>query len=600
MDTGRFLLAIVLMIAVVVVTNLLFRPAAPPLEQVVTDTLTVQPSGNQQPGAPPGVAPQPPGAPAPAPGGFQASVPTGFPVDTVFATSPLYRLGFETAGASLVSAEILGYESFTRAGPVQLVQPDVGPLVGYTLQLPGQAVSFDTLHFTAETGGRAAAAGDTLRFSHIDPGTGRRIELWYALDPETYVINTWGTVPQAPPGTTLDIRLGPTLRSNERNLAEDERALAYVVNSRRDGIYSNALNSVRAPRVEEGPLAWVAIKNKYFLVAALSSFDDPARQFGGALVSEYPLAHAATVTARLPLDAEGRFAFRLYVGPQEYDRLVAVGGDLQDVNPYGWRVLRPIIRPLAHLITWALVGIHRILGIGYGWVLILFGILIRVVLWPLNARAMRSQLKNMELQPRMKEIQEKYRSEPERLQKEMLRLYKEEGFNPLGGCLPMLIPFPVLITLFFVFQATIEFRGVPFLWFPDLSQPDPLYILPILLGASMFLMQWLSMRSMPAQNPQMKMMLWFMPGLMVIIFLRLASGLNLYYLSMNIASIPQQLQLTRERKRMQARLPVTSPPTGGGDSASGGAGSAPRQRPARPASGQGSAGGARRRRSHDA
>src|SRR5690606_31441000 len=113
------------------------------------------------------------------------------------------------------------------------------------------------------------------------------------------------------------------------------------------------------------------------------------------------------------------------------------------------------------------------------WVLVLFGVLIRILLWPLNARAMRSQLKNMELQPRLKEIQDKYKNDPQRLQQVMLRLYKEEGFNPFGGCLPLLIPFPVLITLFFVFQATIEFRGVSFLWLPDLSRPDPYYILPI-------------------------------------------------------------------------------------------------------------------------
>jgi YidC/Oxa1 family membrane protein insertase len=161
----------------------------------------------------------------------------------------------------------------------------------------------------------------------------------------------------------------------------------------------------------------------------------------------------------------------------------------------------------------------------------------------------------MEMQPRLKEIQTKYKSEPERLQKEMLRLYKEEGFNPMGGCLPMLIPFPVLIALFFVFQSTIEFRGVDFLWLPDLSQADPLYVLPVLLGLSMFALQFLSMRATKDPNPQMKMMMYFMPIFMTVIFLRFASGLNLYYASMNLASVPQQLQIMRERKRFQERKP---------------------------------------------
>jgi YidC/Oxa1 family membrane protein insertase len=134
----------------------------------------------------------------------------------------------------------------------------------------------------------------------------------------------------------------------------------------------------------------------------------------------------------------------------------------------------------------------------------------------------------------------------------MLRLYKEEGFNPMGGCLPMLIPLPILITLFFVLQSTIAFRGVPFLWLPDLSRADPLYILPVLLGVSMFLMQWLSMRSMPDKNPQMKYMMYAMPPDMTFIFLNFASGLNLYYTAMNFASIPQQVLISRERKRYHA------------------------------------------------
>ena len=103
---------------------------------------------------------------------------------------------------------------------------------------------------------------------------------------------------------------------------------------------------------------------------------------------------------------------------------------------------------------------------------------------------------------------------------------------------------------------TIELRGVPFLWMPDLSAPDPLYLLPIFLGASMFLMQWFSMRSLDTVNPQMKMMMWIMPGMMVFIFLNLASGLNLYYATANIATIPQQIWINNERKKMKAQGPI--------------------------------------------
>jgi YidC/Oxa1 family membrane protein insertase len=185
---------------------------------------------------------------------------------------------------------------------------------------------------------------------------------------------------------------------------------------------------------------------------------------------------------------------------------------------------------------------------------IAFTVVVRLMTYPLVVRQLRQMRKLQSLQPKMKEIQEKYKNDPQKLQKEMMRLYKEEGFNPLAGCLPLLIPFPVLITLFFVFQSTIEFRGVPFMWLPDLSQPDPYYLLPLMLGVSMFGLQWLGLRATPTPNPQMKILMWILPVFMVVIFANLASGLNLYYTATNLATIPQQLQLSRERRRAQLKL----------------------------------------------
>jgi YidC/Oxa1 family membrane protein insertase len=309
------------------------------------------------------------------------------------------------------------------------------------------------------------------------------------------------------------------------------------------------LNKVGPERIENGPLLWFALKNKYFVAAVLQA-GPGAMPFSSMIARDAPGDFAANLTGTLLPAPDGQFAYMLYLGPQESKRLGAIG--LQHVNPYGWRPFRPTLGPLGDGITWLLVRMHEGLSLGYGWVLILFGVLIRIAMWPLNAKAMRSQLKNMEIQPRLKEIQTRYKNEPDKLQKEMLRLYKEEGFNPVGGCVPMLIPFPLLITLFFVFQSTIEFRGVEFLWLPDLSRADPLFILPVLLGASMFLLQWISMRSATEIQPQMKFMMYFMPVFMVIIFLNFASGLNLYYASMNVASLPQQLQIMRERKRHAA------------------------------------------------
>jgi YidC/Oxa1 family membrane protein insertase len=550
-DTGRFLLAIVLMIAVMVVTNLLFPPVRRPVEQpVVPDTLVAAPDRalpdvevpTLVPGDPPELVPEPPPLAAAA-------------ADTIVVASDLYRYGFSSRGAALVTAELLRYESQSQPGqPVNLAADDARGFLSHRLRLGsgGQVLDLATATFRAEpAGGLRLDAADgpaLLRMVHEDP-RGFRVEIDYTFTPDNYIIGVRGRL-MGVEGVTpqLLIDMGPTLPIHEANPAEDERALAYVVNHERTGINSVRLRSVRGERIEEGPLYWAAFKNKYFVAAALRA-GVGAMPFGGVIAREATGEHSVDLSATLPPSPDGEFSYRLYVGPQEAERLTDIGDRFQDVNPYGWRVFRPVLRPLGHAISWLLVRMHTVLDIGYGWVLVLFGVLVRVLLWPLNAKAMRSQLKNMEIQPRLKEIQTKYKNNPEQLQKEMLKLYKEEGFNPLGGCLPLLIPFPLLIALFFVFQSTIAFRGVPFLWLPDLSRADPLYVLPVLLGASMFLLQWISMRTATEVPPQMKFMMYFMPLFMVIIFLNLASGLNLYYASMNFASLPQQLQIMRERKR---------------------------------------------------
>ena len=165
---------------------------------------------------------------------------------------------------------------------------------------------------------------------------------------------------------------------------------------------------------------------------------------------------------------------------------------------------------------------------------------------------MRANMQLQAVQPLMKDIQERHKNDPQKLQQEMFKLYKEYNVNPLGGCWPMLLPMPVLFALFFVFQNTIELRGASFLWLPDLSRPDPLYIIPVIMGASMCGLSKVGQVGMEP-NPQMKMMLYIMPVMMTFLFLNFASGLNLYYAVSNIASIPQQWMLARERLRRTRR-----------------------------------------------
>ena len=199
--------------------------------------------------------------------------------------------------------------------------------------------------------------------------------------------------------------------------------------------------------------------------------------------------------------------------------------------------------------------INEHLNKNWGWDIVLITLLINIIILPLRIKTMQSGLKMQRIQPELQEIQGKFKSDPQRQQAEIMRVYKDHGMSPFSafsGCLPMLIPMPVLFALFFVFQNTIEFRGVPFLWLHDISMHDPLYALPLLMGASAFALSWIGMRNSPP-NPQAKMMSYIFPVMMTFIFLNQAAGLNLYYAVQNLAALPQQWLIANERARSQKK-----------------------------------------------
>jgi YidC/Oxa1 family membrane protein insertase len=316
--------------------------------------------------------------------------------------------------------------------------------------------------------------------------------------------------------------------------------------------------------VEEGPLEWVAIRNKYFVVAVMNP--DSATQFTSFTMKRGPAradgrpTGAATATLPMP---NGTARLDFYTGPQSWKTLRAVGHDLSNVNPYaGWAWLRPIVEPFATIVMRMLLGMKALVGLSYGWVLVIFGILIRLAMWPLQQTALRTSLKMQTIQPELQALQKRYASDPEAQRTAMMKLYADHGmspFSPLMGCLPMLIPMPILMALYFVFQNTIEFRGVPFLWLPDISLKDPFYIIPIVMGTSMLAMSLIGLRAGPP-NPQAKMMAYMMPVMFTVIFLNFASGLNLYYAVQNLVGLPQQWLLTRERTKAAATPVVKGPP----------------------------------------
>lgn len=568
----RVVLAVVLTVAVIFLTNVLFPPPPAPVrtEQPAPDSLVQETAVEPDSGtAPPATRPSLTGDSTATVG--LPGVERALEGDTIVVRSDLYELRFTTLGASLIGARLLEYESYAaRANGddrVQMIRPG-DRLFGYRVAAAGDTASLRNRLFTADrtelTLGEDSGP-DSLRLSYQFPGSPVRFVVVYRFRPDTYLVNVNGYLEGlGDQGWSVLTSLGTGIPTNEKDPEEDFKQLAYVTNGQAGGIESVQLDKIAPGEIrtaDGGPFQWVALKNKYFLVAFVAPDGGPL--FGGLVVTGMQEQHSARTQTSLPVPAgNAGFAFDAYLGPQDYGRLEAIGQDLENVNPYGWRWLRPIIRPLVGIVMLVLGWMHETLNLAYGWVLILFGVAMRIVLFPLYQKSMRAQMAQMQVQPLMKELQEKYKDEPQKLQTEMMKLYKEHGVNPLAGCLPMMVPMPILFTLFFVFQGTIEFRGVPFLWLPDLSLKDPLYIIPLLMGVSMFLLSWIGQRGMDQTNPQMKMMVYVLPVVFTVMFASFPSGLNLYYTTSNIASLPQQLYLSRERQAARARMASSRPDDG--------------------------------------
>ncbi|TVP56370.1 MAG: membrane protein insertase YidC [Gemmatimonadales bacterium] len=574
---ARFVLAIVLMLGVLVGTNILFPPA-PPQEGVDPGVEVVE--GDPE-AAPPAEAPETDPADPPADTAEERATPPALPelaqdeeLPTVEAPSPedvpevriavegpLYRYSFSNYGASIRSAELTQFESFTQPGPVELIAVEDQGILGSRVVVSADTVDLRRLPFQVEPeGGLTLEEGgdpQTLTFTYQHPTEPFSFEVRYTFDPDSYVIDVSGRARGLDRGLLVS-DLGRGLAFNEVDPNEERRSMAYVFNHLQNGIQSTDLGDVERSRLEEGPFFWAALKSRYFVLAAFPALEPGGAEYLGGLLAREAMngdEASADVAVTQSLASGGTFAYRIYAGPQDYALLASMGNDFQQVNPIGWRPLRPILRPFVGAVMWLLVWLHETLAVGYGWVLIILGVMMRIVLFPLYHKAMKAQLRNMAVQPLLKEIQTKYKDKPEKMQKELMKLYKEHGFNPLAGCWPMLLPWPILIALFFVFQNTIELRGVPFAWLPDLSAKDPLFILPVLLGVSMFLIQWVSLRTMPDAPPQMRMMMWFLPIIMVVIFANFPSGLNLYYLTANVATLPQSWWIANERVKVKAKGP---------------------------------------------
>ncbi|WP_171096089.1 membrane protein insertase YidC [Usitatibacter rugosus] len=274
--------------------------------------------------------------------------------------------------------------------------------------------------------------------------------------------------------------------------------------------------------------AWVpkpGVKRTYFTTHIVDNLYTV-----GVTVPMGTIAPGATLTTDTPL----------YIGPQETDKLEKIAPGLELVVDYGW--LHILAAPLFWLLKW----LHALIG-NWGWAIIALTVLIKLVFYPLNAKAGRSMASMKVLAPKMEKLKQLYGEDKQKLNTAMMELYKTEKINPLGGCLPILVQIPVFIALYWVLLASIELRHAPWLgWIQDLSAPDPYFVLPVIYAISMFVQTKLN--PAPADPVQAKVMM-LMPVMFSVFFLFFPSGLVLYWVVQNLIGIAQQWHINRTLER---------------------------------------------------
>lgn len=292
---------------------------------------------------------------------------------------------------------------------------------------------------------------------------------------------------------------------------------------------------------------WAAILQHYFVSAWIPNQDAENNLYTRTANGVGTIGYRGPVTQVAP-NSEATITSHLWTGPKDQAAMAQAANNFDLTVDYGWAWF--IAKPLFWLLTF-------IQSIVTNWGLAIIGvtIVVKTILYPLTKAQYTSMAKMRMLQPRIQEMRERFGDDRQRMSQEMMKLYKEEKVNPMGGCLPILLQMPIFIALYWTFMEAVELRHAPFFgWIQDLSAQDPYYILPLLMGGSMFLLQ--KMSPTPVADPMQQKVMNFMPVIFTVFFLWFPSGLVLYWLTSNLITIAQQWLIYRnlEKKGLHTRV----------------------------------------------
>jgi YidC/Oxa1 family membrane protein insertase len=454
---------------------------------------------------------------------------------------------FTSQGARLKSFKLKHYRTSVdeKSPPFEMI-PSV-PGIPYPLgvEIPGPAPFGDEEITYSVEGGDLLLTGSSqghLVF-HGEGPAGAVLTKEFTFTGSGYAIRMQVSVerqdPPGPPAVMLTAEIGAAVPKADAPF----EGLLGEVGGKLIREYGDALKG----KEWSGKISWAGFGHTYFLFALLP--EDNAeqkltvRETGPAVVMEIaPLAAPG---------AASKAAHTVFIGPKELDILKSLNRDLERAIDFGW--FGVVSMPLLYVLHF----FHRLTG-SWGIDIILLTVLIKLLLAPLTHKSFVSMKQMQKLQPQMERLKEKYKNDKAGLNKEIMELYRRNKVNPFGGCLPMLLQFPVFIGLYNALLTPIELRHAPFFWIKDLSRPDweslPLTvadwhvgipILTLLMGASMFLQQWMTPS---AGDPNQRRMMLMMPLVFTFMFINFPSGLTIYWLVNNLLSIAQQYLINRMHK----------------------------------------------------
>jgi len=550
----NFLLALGLSFLVLTLWTFYTAPKTPPGEAPGATAPAQAPLEGERSASP--AEPTPSALPAPAPAAEVPAPPTREALaeeKQVTLETDLVRASFTTRGGGLVHWQLQQFDDAYLPGRPRVELTTFDPDRAVALFTPLESLGYGDLRFTPY----AVEQPDAHSVVFTRNQAGARIRKTYRVEPDSYVLQLRIELENGTERLLLPtFRLGwPTVGRSTHDWAE--LSLAALVEGSLEQVRlgpggvpakgffgGGSSESVEFP----GEVAWAGADTRYFLAALIPELPREAAArltpAGNTLSATIEVAQRAV---QLSPGQKAAREYRVYLGPKESDHLEAAGAQLDQAVQKGW------FPALTDFFTAVLVATHRVVP-NYGAAIILITIVVRLLMYPIMQRQMRSMKRMSAMQPRLKEIQEKYADDKERQSQEMMKAYKESGFNPLTGCLPMFLQLPVFIGLYYALQGAIALRQEPFFaWIHDLSAPEALFtipgldlpvrLLPILMGGSMVLQSRMTPTTMdPAQA---RMMNTVMPVMFTFMFYQFASGLVLYWLVSNLLGIGQQLLVNR-------------------------------------------------------